>query len=103
MTLVANDTGGAIAQMLVTERPERIGRLVLTPCDCYENFFPPAFKPLQWLARVPSALTPRGAADAQRRGAPLAARLRAADQAPDSRRDHVGLDRAIAGRSRRAA
>ena len=57
VTLVANDTGGAIAQLLVTERPERIGRLVLTPCDCYENFFPPMFKPLQWLARVPSALT----------------------------------------------
>ena len=37
VTLVANDTGGAIAQLLVTERPERIGRLVLTPCDCYEN------------------------------------------------------------------
>jgi pimeloyl-ACP methyl ester carboxylesterase len=57
VTLVANDTGGAIAQLLVTERPERIGRLVLTPCDCYENFFPPMFKPLQWLARVPGALT----------------------------------------------
>jgi pimeloyl-ACP methyl ester carboxylesterase len=57
VTLVANDTGGAIAQLLVTERPERIGRLVLTPCDCYENFLPPAFRPLQWVARVPSALT----------------------------------------------
>jgi pimeloyl-ACP methyl ester carboxylesterase len=57
VTLVANDTGGAIAQLLVTERPARIGRLVLTPCDCYENFFPPMFKPLQWLARVPGALT----------------------------------------------
>jgi pimeloyl-ACP methyl ester carboxylesterase len=56
VTLVANDTGGAIAQLLVTERPERIGKLVLTPCDCYENFFPPMFKPLQWLARVPGAL-----------------------------------------------
>jgi pimeloyl-ACP methyl ester carboxylesterase len=57
VTLVANDTGGAIAQLLVTERPERIGKLVLTPCDCYENFLPPMFKPLQWLARVPSALS----------------------------------------------
>lgn len=57
VTLVANDTGGAIAQLLVTERPERIGRLVLTPCDAYENFLPPMFKPLQWVARVPHALT----------------------------------------------
>jgi pimeloyl-ACP methyl ester carboxylesterase len=57
VTLVANDTGGAIAQLLVTERPERVGRLVLTPCDCYENFLPPAFRPLQWAARVPPVLT----------------------------------------------
>jgi pimeloyl-ACP methyl ester carboxylesterase len=57
VTLVANDTGGAIAQLLVTERPERVGRLVLTPCDAYENFLPLAFRPLQWLARVPGALT----------------------------------------------
>ncbi|HLL92185.1 MAG TPA: alpha/beta hydrolase [Solirubrobacteraceae bacterium] len=56
VTIVANDTGGAIAQLLVTERSERVGRLVLTPCDCYENFLPPAFRPLQWLARVPGAL-----------------------------------------------
>jgi pimeloyl-ACP methyl ester carboxylesterase len=54
--LVANDTGGAIAQLVATERPERIGRLVLTPCDAYENFLPLAFRHLQWLARVPGAL-----------------------------------------------
>lgn len=57
VTLIANDTGGAIAQLLVTERPERVGRLVLTPCDAYENFLPLAFRPLQWMARVPGALT----------------------------------------------
>lgn len=57
VTLIANDTGGAISQLLVTERPERIGRLVLTPCDAYENFLPPMFKPLQWLARAPAVLT----------------------------------------------
>jgi pimeloyl-ACP methyl ester carboxylesterase len=57
VTLIANDTGGAIAQLLVTERPDRVGRLVLTPCDCYENFLPPDFRPLQWAARVPGALT----------------------------------------------
>jgi pimeloyl-ACP methyl ester carboxylesterase len=48
VTLVGNDTGGAICQMLVTTRPERIGRLVLTSCD-YRDQFPPAmfayFKP----------------------------------------------------------
>ena len=52
VTLVGNDTGGAIAQLLVAERPERVGRLVLTPCDLYENFLPPAFRPMQWAARM---------------------------------------------------
>ena len=57
VTLVANDTGGAIAQLAVMERPERIARLVLTNCDAFENFLPPAFRPLQWLARVPPLFT----------------------------------------------
>jgi pimeloyl-ACP methyl ester carboxylesterase len=55
VTLVANDTGGAISQILAAEHPERIGGLVLTNCDCLENFLPPLFKPLQWLAHVPGA------------------------------------------------
>jgi pimeloyl-ACP methyl ester carboxylesterase len=53
VTLVGNDTGGAIAQLVAAEYPERLGRLVLTPCDLYENFLPPLFRPLQLLARVP--------------------------------------------------
>ena len=55
ITLVGNDTGGAISQLVVAEHPERIARLVLTPCDAYENFLPLAFRPLQWLAHVPAA------------------------------------------------
>jgi pimeloyl-ACP methyl ester carboxylesterase len=57
VTLVANDTGGAIAQVVVTEHPERVGRLVLTSCDAFDNFLPPIFRPLQWLAHVPPLLT----------------------------------------------
>lgn len=57
VVVVGCDTGGAIAQLLVTERPERIGRLVLTPCDAFENFLPPLFRPYQWIARVPPLLT----------------------------------------------
>lgn len=53
VTLVANDTGGAIAQLVVTRHPERIGRLVLTNCDAFRNFLPPAFRPLQVMAHVP--------------------------------------------------
>jgi pimeloyl-ACP methyl ester carboxylesterase len=56
VTLVANDTGGALSQILVTTRPERIGRLVLTPCDAFDNFLPLMFRPLQWAARVPGLL-----------------------------------------------
>jgi pimeloyl-ACP methyl ester carboxylesterase len=57
VTLVGNDTGGAICQLLVTEHPERVGRLVLTPCDAFEQFFPPAFRALQWVSKVPGGLS----------------------------------------------
>lgn len=52
VTLVGNDTGGALAQVIVTTRPERIGRLVLTPCDAFETFPPPLFKLLFLLGRT---------------------------------------------------
>ena len=57
VVLAANDTGGAISQITAANHPERIGRLVLTNCDAFENFLPPAFRPLQWAARVPGGLT----------------------------------------------
>ena len=47
VTLVGNDTGGALSQLVAVDQPERLGRLVLTPCDAYENFLPPMFRPLQ--------------------------------------------------------
>jgi len=56
VTLVGNDTGGAISQITAANHPERIGRLVLTNCDAFENFLPPAFRPMQWAARVPPVL-----------------------------------------------
>jgi pimeloyl-ACP methyl ester carboxylesterase len=57
VVLVANDTGGALAQLVATNHPERIGALVLTPCDAFDNFLPLLFRPLQAAARVPGALT----------------------------------------------
>ena len=57
VVLVANDTGGAISQITAANHPDRIGRLVLTNCDAFENFLPPAFRPMQWAARVPGMLT----------------------------------------------
>jgi pimeloyl-ACP methyl ester carboxylesterase len=57
VTLVGNDTGGALCQLVVANHPQRIGRLVLTNCDAFENFPPPAFKLLiKGLARVPGAV-----------------------------------------------
>jgi len=54
VTLVGTDTGGAICQGVVAWHPERIGRLILTNCDAFENFPPAAFKPLVPLARRPA-------------------------------------------------
>jgi pimeloyl-ACP methyl ester carboxylesterase len=52
VTLVGNDTGGALCQLLVTRRPERIGRLVLTNCDAFDNFPPAMFRGLVVAARL---------------------------------------------------
>ena len=53
VTLVGNDSGGAICQLLVATAPERVGRLVLTNCDAFETFPPPAFAWLGLLPRLP--------------------------------------------------
>ena len=62
VTLVGNDTGGAISQIVATPRPERIGRLVLTPCDAFDVFPPAIFKwalaPAQIPALVPLVFAP---------------------------------------------
>ncbi|MDP8942507.1 MAG: alpha/beta hydrolase [Actinomycetota bacterium] len=54
-TVVGNDTGGAFAQLLAANHPERVGRLVLTNADAFARFLPPAFRYLQWLSRVPGS------------------------------------------------
>ena len=57
VTLVANDTGGAICQLLVTSHPERVGRLVFTSCDAFEVFPPAPFDfLLRWLPRIPGGI-----------------------------------------------
>lgn len=57
VTIVGNDSGGAMSQVLVTRHPERIGRLVLTNCDLYENFPPGIFKALPPLAKLPGGMS----------------------------------------------
>jgi pimeloyl-ACP methyl ester carboxylesterase len=53
VTLVGNDSGGALCQMVAASHPERLARLVLTPCDALEVFPPPAFRYMRRLARIP--------------------------------------------------
>jgi pimeloyl-ACP methyl ester carboxylesterase len=56
VTIVANDTGGAVAQSLVGSHPDRIGGLVLTSCDAFEKFPPTPQLYLMPAARVPGLL-----------------------------------------------
>jgi pimeloyl-ACP methyl ester carboxylesterase len=55
VTLVGNDTGGAVCQLVVTRHPARIGRLVLTSCDAFDNCPPRFFRFLVWAAHVPGS------------------------------------------------
>lgn len=56
VTLVGNDSGGAICQLLAASAPERVGRLVLTNCDAFEVFPPRAFAWLATIVRYPRVL-----------------------------------------------
>lgn len=55
VTLVGNDTGGAVVQFVVTEDATRIGSLVLTNCDAFEVCPPFPFTMLVRLLRHPAA------------------------------------------------
>jgi pimeloyl-ACP methyl ester carboxylesterase len=46
VTLVGNDTGGALCQFVIDTDATRIGRLVLTNCDGLDVFPPTPFKPV---------------------------------------------------------
>ncbi len=54
-TLVGNDTGGAIAQIVAARHPGRVSRLVLTSCDAYDVFPPRFFAYLKVVAAIPGA------------------------------------------------
>ncbi|GAA3612285.1 alpha/beta hydrolase [Nonomuraea rosea] len=40
VTLVGNDTGGALVQLLMRDGDARVGRVVLASCDAFDNFPP---------------------------------------------------------------
>jgi pimeloyl-ACP methyl ester carboxylesterase len=56
VTLVGNDSGGAVSQVLVSRRPARVTRLVLTNCDTHENFPPGVFKLMPPIAKLPGGM-----------------------------------------------
>jgi pimeloyl-ACP methyl ester carboxylesterase len=56
VTIVGNDSGGAMSQVLVTRHPQRIGRLVLTNCDTHETFPPGMFKAMPPIAGLPGGM-----------------------------------------------
>lgn len=56
VTIVGNDSGGAISQILAADHPQRIGRLALTNCDTHENFPPGIFKAMPPLAKLPGGM-----------------------------------------------
>jgi pimeloyl-ACP methyl ester carboxylesterase len=50
--VVANDTGGAVAQVFAARYPGRIRTLTLTNCDCQDNFPPELFEPFVAMAEA---------------------------------------------------
>lgn len=65
--LVANDTGGAVAQIVAAHLSERLSTLTLTNCDTEGNTPPAAFKPVSIAARL-GILAKVGPHVASRRG-----------------------------------
>jgi pimeloyl-ACP methyl ester carboxylesterase len=57
VTLVGNDTGGALVQLLAAEPDPRVGRIVLVSCDAFDNF-PPGLtgKAIVLAGKLPPAL-----------------------------------------------
>jgi pimeloyl-ACP methyl ester carboxylesterase len=113
VTLVGNDTGGALVQLLMAEGAPRVGRAVLVSCDAFDNF-PPGLtgKTLVLAGRLPPALfglfmqqmrvralrrLPIAFGWLTRRGDAVTARwLAPVLQRPEIRRDTVRLLRAAA-------
>jgi len=56
VTLVGNDTGGAICQFLLDSDAARVGRVVLTNCDAFDRFPPAPFNLLFKSFRNPTVI-----------------------------------------------
>lgn len=56
VTLVGNDTGGGLCQLLIDAHPDDVGRLVLTNCDAFEKFPPFPFNAVFATMRGPRTI-----------------------------------------------
>jgi pimeloyl-ACP methyl ester carboxylesterase len=56
VTLVGNDTGGGLCQLVVDAHPDEVGRLVLTNCDAFEKFPPFPFTAVFAMIRGPKTI-----------------------------------------------
>ena len=73
-TIVGNDTGGAVSQMLTAAHPDRVERLVLTNCDTFEHFPPFPFNGLTPIAKAARRRLGAAGAVSLRRRAPARVR-----------------------------
>jgi len=55
-TVIGNDAGGVVAQLMVARHPDRVANLVLACCDAYEDFPPRDFKSITLLPYIPGSL-----------------------------------------------
>jgi pimeloyl-ACP methyl ester carboxylesterase len=77
--LIANDSGGAIAQIVAAHHPHRLASLTLTNCDVHDGWPPPQVLPVIERARKgtiaeifrPMLDDPQGALDRHARGEPV--------------------------------
>jgi pimeloyl-ACP methyl ester carboxylesterase len=56
VTLVGNDTGGGLCQLVIDAYPDHVGRLVLTNCDAFDKFPPFPFTVVFALLRGPMSI-----------------------------------------------
>ena len=91
--VVANDSGGGIAQILAARHPERVRTLTLTNCDVHDGWPPPAFLPTVQ-AVLGGALRPLLESMTRPGGGPRRARRRLRAPRPAVGRDAARLPRA---------
>ena len=70
VTLVGNDTGGALCQFVLDTDASRVGRLVLTTCDAFDQVPPPPSFPSNLHGGCTALSTTHGSVEEPRDGTP---------------------------------